>query len=94
MSPEAIAAIIGLFMPIVVSLLKRPTWPTWARLAVAGAVSLVVGVISTAVSGDLHLDEPGNIFTSAAAAFTAATVVYKAWFQATPINEKLEQFPL
>ena len=90
MSPEALAAIIGVFMPLVVSLLKRATWPNWAKLALTGIVSLGVGALSAWVSGQVDIDSnPERIFTSAAAAFTAATAIYKAWFVTTPANDTL-----
>lgn len=91
-SPEALAAIIGVFMPIAVSLLKRASWPTWAKLAIAGGVSLAVGAVSTLVSTQVDV-EPGAILTAAAAAFTAATVCYKLWFEGTVLNEVLADFP-
>lgn len=92
-SPEALAGIIGIFMPIVVSLLKRPTWPTWAKLGIAGGVSLAVGAVSTLVSTQVDV-EPGSILTAAAAAFTSATVVYKVWFEGTILNDRLTDLPL
>ena len=92
-SPEALAAIIGIFMPIAVSLLKRATWPTWAKLAIAGGVSLAVGAVSTLVSTQVDV-EPGSILTAAAAAFTAATVCYKLWFENTILNDRLTDLPL
>ena len=94
MSPELIASLIGLVMPIIVSLLKRATWSIWAKLALAGVVSLGVGALSAFVSGQVELDaNPERIFTSAAAAFSAATVVYKVWFGATDFNKTLTRFP-
>ena len=92
-SPEALAAIIGIFMPIAVSLLKRATWPTWAKLAIAGGVSLAVGAISTLVSTQVDV-EPGSILTAAAAAFTAATVVYRLWFANSKWDDRLTDLPI
>lgn len=89
MSPEGLAAIIGVFMPLVISLIKRGTWPTVINLAIAGVVSLVVGAITVAITGDLVLGNVDAILTSAAAAFTAAAVVYKGWFANTTWNAKL-----
>jgi hypothetical protein len=91
-SPEALAAMIGVFMPVVVSLLKRATWPTWAKLGVAGGVSLAVGAVSTLVSTQVDV-EPESILTAAAAAFTASTLVYRLWFENTVLNDRLAAFP-
>jgi hypothetical protein len=92
-SPEALAAIIGVFMPVAVSLLKRASWPTWAKLAIAGGVSLAVGAVSTLVSTQVDV-EPGSILTAAAAAFTASTVIYQVWFKGTILNDRLTDLPL
>ena len=89
MSPEALAAIIGVFMPLLISLLKRGTWPTIVNLAIAGLVSLLVGAITVGVNGDLELSNVDAVLTSAATAFTAATAVYKAWFATTALNATL-----
>lgn len=90
MSPEGLAAIIGIVMPPVVSLLKRASWPTWAKVATAGLVSLAVGALSAWASGQVTFDaNPERIFTSAAAAFSAATIIYKAWFGSTALNARL-----
>jgi len=94
MSPEALAAIIGVFMPLVISLLKRANWPSIVNLGIAGAVSLAVGVATVGVQGDLVIGNVGVVFTSAAAAFTAASAVYKLWFQGTEWNDRLADFPV
>ena len=94
MSPEALAAIIGVFMPLLISLLKRATWPTIVNLGIASVVSLLVGIITVGVNGDLVLDNVDAVFTSAAAAFTAATIVYKSWFEGTAINWKVTALPI
>lgn len=93
LSPELLAGIIGLFMPAVISLFKNPGWPVWARTAVAAFVSFLVGTVTVVVDGTLTLDgldEPGGLFTAAAVAFTSSTIVYKAWFERTTANARLE----
>lgn len=93
-SPEGLAAIVGIFMPLVVSVLKRPGWPKWGKVAVAGVVSVAVGAATVYVSGEVELGgDLGRVFTAAAAAFTAATVVYKAWFAGLPLNDTLTKWP-
>ena len=89
MSPEALAAIIGVFMPLLISLLKRATWPTIVNLGIASVVSLLVGIITVGVNGDLELDNVDAVLTSAVYAFTAAAVVYRAWFATTALNATL-----
>lgn len=87
------ALLVGVFMPPIISLYKNPAWPMWARVALALGVSLIVGAGTAVGDGtlDLHgLDEPEGLLGAAGAAFTAATVVYKTWFQSTALNERLE----
>jgi len=95
--PNGWAAIVGAFEPIVVSLLKRPEWPTWAKVGTACVVSLAVGVGSILVAGSVDLanlhDHPGAILGAAAAAFTASTLVYRLWFENTILNDRLTEFP-
>lgn len=74
-APEGIAAILGLFLPPIVSLLKRPGWSKQAKLAVAGIASFAAGVFSTWAGGEAVLTDPATIFTSAASAFAVATIV-------------------
>jgi hypothetical protein len=93
-NPEGLAAIVGIFMPVVVSLVKRPEWPNWAKLAVAVLVSLGVGAASSLVSSQADIKaDPEVILEAGAAAFTAATVVYKAWFGGTQWNDGLTRLP-
>jgi len=93
-NPDALAFIIGLFMPLVISLLKRPEWPNWAKLTAAGVVCLAVGTVSTLVSSQVDLRaDPEAILVAAAACFTSATLIYKAWFGATPLNGGLTDWP-
>jgi threonine/homoserine/homoserine lactone efflux protein len=95
LNPQAWAAIIGIFMPVVVSLAKRPEWTTWLKVGLTCAVCLVVGAGTVWVSaGEIALQaDAGQILESMATAFMAATVVYKTWFGATPLNAELTKLP-
>ena len=90
MTPEAWAAIVGVFMPMVISLLKQPGWPEWAKVGTAAVVSLAVGTATTAVSEGLSYGEIDAVFTSMAACLGAATLVYKTWFKYVPQAAKLD----
>ena len=91
MTPEALAARVGVFMPLVISLLKQPGWPEWAKLGTAAVVSLAVGTVTTAVSEGLSYGEIDALFISAAACLGAATFFYKTWFKYVPGLAKLDE---
>jgi len=90
MTPEALAAIVGVFMPLLISFLKQPGWPEWAKVATAAVVSLAVGTATTAVSEGLSYGEIDAVFVSAAGCLGAATLVYKTWFKSVPLLAKLD----
>lgn len=85
---ETISVVIGAGMPVLISYLKRCTWTPRQRFLFSLGVCLVVGVAMVWAAGQLNL---ANIAESAGLVFTAATTVYKLWFEATPLNRELEQ---
>lgn len=88
-SPEAWSAIIGLFMPFVVEYIKKLT--TANRLmsyTISLVVSLLVGVVTTYLSGKLLLNEEG-LWESAAAALAASQSVYIFWFRDSTIAKRI-----
>lgn len=94
MDEITLGAIFGLFLPIIISFLKGRDWPTWASLALTLVICLVAGGAAAVVEGSLTLTggvfhDPEELFAGAAAAFTAASVVYKTYFKKTPLNETL-----
>lgn len=95
--PEVISGIIGVIMMLAISIVKRPEWPNWMKVVLTGVFSLGVGSLSAFLSGDIPLEWTGDlarIFTSACAAFTAATTIYNAWFKNTTWDTTLMKFPL
>lgn len=45
----SLVVILGVLAPFVISALKRPGWPTWAKQLLAIGVSLAVGVAAVAL---------------------------------------------
>jgi CHASE2 domain-containing sensor protein len=91
MNPQEWATIVGVFMPLVISLVKRPGWPEWGGILTAALVSLVVGTVTTAVTEGLAYGDIDTVFTSMAACLGAATFVYKTWFKYVPMAAKLDE---
>jgi hypothetical protein len=87
-SPELWAGIIGLFMPIIVSFIKRPDWDPRLSFGLSLLVSILVGAGTAFVSGSLLL-KPETALVDIIAAFTASQVVYKSWFEYTGANKSL-----
>ena len=89
MTPEAWAAIIGVFMPIIISFLKNCDWREEVKFGVSLLLCLAVGGATAYFSGQLLL-KPESIFVDGAIVFTAAQTVYQTWFKWTKANEALE----
>lgn len=45
----SLVVILGILAPFVISALKRPDWPSWAKQALSMGVALVVGVLAVAL---------------------------------------------
>lgn len=85
---EFLTLALSLLMPMIVSWLKRESWPEWAKVTLALALSILGGAVTAAVEGSIDL---ATVTTSSAIIFTSATVFFKAWFQHTTLNAQLEQ---
>lgn len=48
------AAVVGALMPGLIAVVNRPSWPAWARAAVAVVVSVIAGAMTAYLGGDLH----------------------------------------
>ena len=98
MNELGLAGVIGIFLPLVISLIKQVSWPSWVTVLITVAVSLAGGVVTTATDGNINLDsdiieDPEQLLAAAAASFAAATVVYQSFFKGTSINDTLTSFP-
>ena len=98
MNELGLAGLIGIFLPLVVSLLKGREWPAFLKVGLTLVVSLAGGVVTSATDGNISfsgdiVEDPEQLLSTAAAAFTAATVVYQTYFKSTQVNEALTAFP-
>lgn len=88
MSSEILSALIGLFMPFLVELVKvkiNRSNLRWANYTIAVVVSLVVGFVSTFVKGVFDLQ---NWMSSTGLAFIAAQAVYNLWWKPAKMDER------
>jgi len=89
-----IGALLGMFLPFIISFLKQRHWPVLLKMALTLAVCLVAGTATSAIQGDVQLsgdvvEQPDQLPMAAAAAFTSATVVYKTFVRGSKVDEHL-----
>lgn len=90
-APEGLAALLGLFMPFVVELIKikLPT-KRWVAYTTSWSVCTIVGIVSVLVKREgLEAD---NVLGSVGAAFLTAQTVYSYYFKPKRLDEKIQKF--
>lgn len=90
-----VAAVLGFFTPLLISLIKRVHWSRAIKQAVSLTVSAVVGVVNVGVQAGWSYGSVGEFLTLAVLSvidvYVVASVVYRNFWEATPVNEALEQ---
>ena len=82
----ALAALVGLFMPFLVSIVKQAGLNKWWNLLISAAACSIAGVLTVWLRGELHW---ASIATAILAVFVAAQAVYAAFWRDAfdnPIN--------
>lgn len=69
--------VISVIIPFIVSYLKRCSWPKWAKLALAVALSIVGGILTLYSTGDLS---GGSVVIAVLGVFAASQLWFKSWF--------------
>jgi hypothetical protein len=79
LSPEVFSGIVGVFMPYAVQALRHflPD-KRWVSYTLSVAVSLVVGGLTTFLSGKF---DTTNLLNSAGVALIASQAIYNYWFK-------------
>lgn len=81
------AGLLGTVMPVVVSIIIRSAWPSWAKAAVALGSSVAAGTASAWAAGDLAgLTWPAAVVV----ALTASQLAYRVWWKPTGIGRWIE----
>ena len=89
MTTEAWAGIVGLFMPLVVEVVKTKLPDNRiVGYSIALVISLLVGGGSAFFAGQF---DPSNILSSTGAAFIAAQTVYAYWFKPQNIDRIVQK---
>ncbi len=79
--------VIGLFAPLVISLLKDNKWSQTTKILFVTLFSLAVGTLTVYITSEVTWQ---NVKISATAVFTIATIAYKTFWQYTKTNKYLE----
>lgn len=87
----AVAAVLALVAPAIVSLLKRRGWPAAVNAAIALAVAFGAAAASVALTDGLGALSPERVSGYAGAIFTLAHLTYRLYFRETPLADALER---
>lgn len=88
MTVDQWAAVIGFFLPALVSVINREEWKSWVKAVVALASSVVVGTITALLGGAFT---GVNWATAIGIVFAASAASYKLWWKGSGISDKIEQ---
>jgi hypothetical protein len=81
------ALVVGALLPPLIAVAERPTFPSWARAAIALVVSAVAGFVTVWIAGDLN----GKSVTSAILlTLIAAVSSYESLWRPTGIAPRVE----
>jgi hypothetical protein len=82
-----VAAVIGFFLPLVISFVKRRQWSDKAKRLTAFVISAVAGVVNVGVQAGWVFDTVGQFLGMAAFSiidvYVAATVIYQSFWKDT-----------
>jgi hypothetical protein len=90
MEPIILSGLLGFIVPPIVAFLQRSSWPKWAKVGLAGVVSLAVAFLSLLQDGKLGDASWKVIVANLGVVFTVATAFYKLHFDDTQLNATLE----
>lgn len=82
---QAVAAIVGIVLPLVVSFLKQAGLQKWANSLIAAVVCAGAGVLTAYVMGQFTT---GPILVAVATVFTVAQAEYLAFWQGSGVEAK------
>lgn len=86
-----LSGVIGVGLPLLISLVKRVSWPLWAKRALAVGASVVAGVVAVGVEAGWAID--GEILKLAAASivqiYVVASVTYQSFWKDSTIEATL-----
>lgn len=85
---ELLALVVGYLMPPAVAYVTAAGWPSWAKLAVAFAISAVLGTVTALATGELAAAGAGGWLNVVLVVFAASQLAYRTWWHRAPSKEQ------
>ena len=87
-----IAAVIGFFLPLIISVIQQTEWKPGAQAVVAFLVCVVAAIVGSYFTGEIKLSDPSwDWITWFGAIWATAMVSYKALWKPTNVSPKIEE---
>lgn len=86
-NPQAMGLLLGVISPLGIAVVQQTYWSKAVKQAVLVVVSLVLGVVTVAASGQFN---PGDLVTTFVLVLVAAQVAYKAAWKPSGVTAKIE----
>ena len=88
MDPEAISLIVGIVMPLIITIIKQAGLERWVNFAITIIVCAIAGGLTAWACGRL---DPANVLGSIAAVFAASQAVYAAYWKGSDIEAEVNE---
>lgn len=89
-----IAGVVGFFLPLLISLVKRVEWSTQVKRGIALVASIVAGVVTVGVQAGWDVGTPTEFiqlaFNSVTQVWVVSSVAYNAFWSDTGVERALE----
>lgn len=88
MTVDQWAAVVGFFLPGLVSIINRAEWKPWLKAVIALLVSVVVGSVTALLS---HGFTGATWLQAIGVVFAASQAAYHLWWKNSDITDWIEQ---
>lgn len=89
-----IAGVVGFFLPLLISLVKRVEWSTQVKRGIALVASIIAGVVTVGVQAGWDVGTPAEFvqlaFNSITQVWVVSNVAYNAFWSDTGVERALE----
>lgn len=79
MTTQSLELVVGIFVPLLVSVVKREAFPQYVNAAIAIVVYAVVGLLAVLISGQAF--DLNNIAPTVAIFVGEGTIAYQLWWK-------------
>jgi len=81
MSAEAISAVVGFILPPFIDIVNTKVANTKVRFIISLVVSLVIGLVTVALTEGIDIANASSVLLAGASAFTTAQITYKQYYE-------------